>query len=56
MRISSLHTFLGICLWCRLFDLAVGKNRKAVKAAGAQSSGFQKRLVGCFADGERNVR
>lgn len=46
MRISSLHTVLGICLWCCLFDLAVGKSRKAVKAAGPSRVGFRRGLWG----------
>lgn len=38
MRISSSRTFLEVCLWCCLLDMAVGKNGKAVEVEAASSS------------------
>lgn len=46
MRISSSHTFLRVCLWYRLLDMAAGKNGKDVEMEVASSSraGFRKSL------------
>lgn len=35
MRISSSRTFLEVCLWCCLLDMAAGKNGKAVEVEAA---------------------